>query len=86
MVEVFLSVERLSAGQMELKREPIAVNEMVGVCVGRVKPLAERKRIAIHVLHARMTRLSRSSGDRGVDGVRLLQSSYQRSQILAAAD
>jgi signal transduction histidine kinase len=48
MVEVFLSVERLSAGQMELKREPIDINEMTSVCVGRVKPLAERKRIAIH--------------------------------------
>lgn len=48
MVEVFLSVERLSAGQMELKREPIDVNEMLEVCVGRVKPLAQRKRIAMY--------------------------------------
>jgi signal transduction histidine kinase len=48
MVEVFLSVERLSAGQMELKREAIAVNEMIEICVNRVRPLAERKRIAIH--------------------------------------
>jgi signal transduction histidine kinase len=50
MVEVFLNVERLSAGEMELKHEPIAVKEMVAVCVGRVAPLAERKRIGI-VLH-----------------------------------
>jgi signal transduction histidine kinase len=47
MVEVFLNVERLSAGEMELKREPISVKEMVAVCVGRAAPLAERKRIGI---------------------------------------
>ncbi|HUP03831.1 MAG TPA: CHASE2 domain-containing protein [Bryobacteraceae bacterium] len=50
MVEVFLNVERLSAGEMELKREPICVKEIVGVCAGRAAPLAERKRIGI-VLH-----------------------------------
>ncbi|HEV2445536.1 MAG TPA: ATP-binding protein, partial [Candidatus Sulfopaludibacter sp.] len=47
MVEVFLSVERLSAGQMELKREDIAVKPMVEICMERARPLAERKRIAI---------------------------------------
>jgi signal transduction histidine kinase len=47
MVEVFLNVERLSAGEMELKHEPIHVKEMVDICVGRVIPLAERKRIGI---------------------------------------
>jgi len=49
MVEVFLHVERLSAGQMELKPEAIAVRELVEVCVGRVRPVAERKRITIAV-------------------------------------
>ncbi len=49
MVEVFLSVERLSAGQMELKRENIPVKQMVELCVERARPLAERKRIAIAV-------------------------------------
>jgi signal transduction histidine kinase len=49
MVEVFLSVERLSAGQMELKREPISLKEMVELCVVRAQPLAERKKIAIHL-------------------------------------
>lgn len=49
MVEVFLSVERLSAGQMELKREPIAVKAMVELCVERVRPLAERKHIAVAI-------------------------------------
>jgi signal transduction histidine kinase len=47
MVEIFLNVERLSAGQMELKREAIPLKEMVDVCVERVKPLGERKHIAI---------------------------------------
>jgi len=47
MVEIFLNVERLSAGQMELKQEPIPVKEMMEVCVERVLPLAGRKHIAI---------------------------------------
>jgi len=47
MVEVFLNVERLSAGQMELKHEAIAVKQMVEICVDRVRPLAERKHIGI---------------------------------------
>jgi signal transduction histidine kinase len=47
MVEVFLSVERLSAGQMELKRESISVKQMAALCVERAGPLAERKHIAV---------------------------------------
>jgi signal transduction histidine kinase len=47
MVEIFLNVERLSAGQMELKRAPIPVKQMVDVCVDRTRPLAERKHIGI---------------------------------------
>jgi signal transduction histidine kinase len=47
MVEIFLNVERLSAGQMELKQEAISVKQMMEVCVGRVRPLAERKHIGI---------------------------------------
>jgi len=49
MVEVFLSVERLSAGQMELKREAIPVRDMIELCAGRARPLAERKQIAITI-------------------------------------
>jgi signal transduction histidine kinase len=49
MVEVFLHVERLTAGQMELKHEVIGVEQLVDVCVTRVRPVAERKRIAITV-------------------------------------
>jgi signal transduction histidine kinase len=47
MVEIFLNVERLSAGQMELKRELVPVREMIEQCVERARPLAERKRISI---------------------------------------
>jgi signal transduction histidine kinase len=47
MVEIFLNVERLSAGQMELKQEPISVKDMMEVCLERVRPLGERKHIAI---------------------------------------
>jgi signal transduction histidine kinase len=47
MVEIFLNVERLSAGQMELKHEAIPVREMMEVCVERTRPLADRKRIGI---------------------------------------
>ena len=49
MVEIFLNVERLSAGQMELKRELIAVNKMVDACIERTRPLAERKHIEIQL-------------------------------------
>ena len=48
MVEVFLSVERLSAGQMELKHETIALGAMMATCVERARPLADRKHIAPH--------------------------------------
>jgi signal transduction histidine kinase len=47
MVEIFLNVERLSAGQMELKHEAIAVGELIAVCVERAAPLATRKRISM---------------------------------------
>src|SRR4051812_29865531 len=49
MVEIFLNVERLSAGQMELKRESIPIAEMVALCVERTRPLAERKHIGINL-------------------------------------
>jgi len=54
MVEIFLNVERLSAGQMELKRESIGVAEMLGVCVERVRPIAARKHIEVTLLASSM--------------------------------
>ena len=47
MIQTFLDVERLSDGQMELKREAFQVRDVVGTCLGRVLPLAERKNIRI---------------------------------------
>ncbi|HEY7392476.1 MAG TPA: CHASE2 domain-containing protein [Bryobacteraceae bacterium] len=47
MIEIFLNVERLSAGQMELKREDISVQDMVGSCVHRAGALAARKHIEL---------------------------------------
>lgn len=47
MIQTFLDVERLSAGQMELKREPFDASALLDGCVERVLPLAERKSIAI---------------------------------------
>jgi signal transduction histidine kinase len=49
MVEIFLNVERLSAGQMELKQETISVKDIVHVCASRVQPLAERKHIQVAI-------------------------------------
>ncbi len=48
MVEMFLSVERLSAGQLELKREPVPGAEILAMCLDRARPLAERKQIRLH--------------------------------------
>lgn len=49
MVEMFLSVERLSAGQLELKREPVPGLEMLSACLERARPLANRKRIRLAI-------------------------------------
>ena len=47
MIETFLNVERLSAGEMELKREPVPVIELVNACLDRAQPLADRKQIRL---------------------------------------
>ncbi len=47
MIEVFLNVERLSAGEMELKHENIPVRQLVEICLERTRPLAERKHIGL---------------------------------------
>ncbi len=49
MIEMFLSVERLSAGQLELKRDPVSVAELLAICIERARPLADRKQIRIHL-------------------------------------
>ncbi len=47
MIETFLSVERLSAGQMQLKQEPFDAREVLTGCIERARPLAEAKHIRI---------------------------------------
>jgi signal transduction histidine kinase len=47
MIQTFLDVERLSDGQMELRRETFEIGQIVEVCVARARPLAERKNIRI---------------------------------------
>ena len=47
MIEMFLNVERLSAGEMELKKDSFSVRDVMTSCMERVAPLAERKRISI---------------------------------------
>ncbi|MCC6540362.1 MAG: CHASE2 domain-containing protein [Bryobacterales bacterium] len=47
MIQTFLDVERLNEGQMELKREPFRLADLLGPCVERVRPLAERKQMTI---------------------------------------
>jgi signal transduction histidine kinase len=47
MIEMFLNVERLSAGQMELKRETFSLAVLLAVCVERARVLAARKQIRI---------------------------------------
>ncbi len=44
MIQTFLNVERLSGGEVQLKREPVAIERLVGNCVMRARSLAERKR------------------------------------------
>jgi signal transduction histidine kinase len=47
LIQTFLDVERLGAGQMELKREPFQSADLVNICLQRAQPLADRKRISV---------------------------------------
>ncbi len=47
MIQTFLDVERLTDGQIQLKKEPFALHDLMEVCLDRVAPLAERKQIRV---------------------------------------
>ena len=47
MIQTFLDVERLSDGQMQLKKEPFDMRTILDSCLARVAPLAERKQIEV---------------------------------------
>jgi signal transduction histidine kinase len=49
MIETFLSVERISFGQMELKQERFPVLALVERCATRARPLANNKQIEIEI-------------------------------------
>src|SRR5688572_19475101 len=49
MIEIFLSVERLSAGQIELKTAKFSGMDLMSGCLERARPLAERKQIWIRI-------------------------------------
>jgi signal transduction histidine kinase len=51
MIETFLSMERMSGGQMELKQERFPLHDLVEHCAGRARPLAENKHIEIDIAH-----------------------------------
>ena len=50
LVERFLDVERLSAGEMELRRQSVPLRSLVERTMERVQPLAERKNIQVRAV------------------------------------
>ena len=49
MIETFLSAERLSAGEMEMKQERFSLPDLIEACTLRARVYAERKQILIDV-------------------------------------
>jgi signal transduction histidine kinase len=49
MIETFLSVERMSGGQMEMKQERFPLHDLVESCAMRARPLADNKHIEIAI-------------------------------------
>lgn len=49
MIQTFLDMERLSDGQLDLKRENFPASDLVSTCVQRLRPLADRKNIRVTV-------------------------------------
>lgn len=49
MIQTFLDVERLTEGQLELRRTDFPVRDLIDACITRVRPLAERKQIRLQV-------------------------------------
>lgn len=61
MITTFLDVERLTAGEKDLRRSVFPVQELVSACVERARPLAERKHMSID---AEIAEGLRADGDR----------------------
>lgn len=61
MIQAFLDVERLSSGDVALKRDRFPAAEVLSACIARALPLAERKRQRISIA---ATAEATMSGDR----------------------
>jgi signal transduction histidine kinase len=48
LIQVFLDVERLSAGEMQLRADHFPASELIQTCLHRAAPLAEAKEIVLH--------------------------------------
>jgi signal transduction histidine kinase len=48
MITTFLDVEKMSAGQMELRLEPVVLRDLAATVIERARPLADRKHIAVN--------------------------------------
>jgi signal transduction histidine kinase len=49
MIQTFLDVERLAEGEIELKRDPFLLNEVLLIALDRARTLAERKEMTLNV-------------------------------------
>jgi two-component system sensor histidine kinase SenX3 len=47
MIQTFLDIERLTEGEMELRNDRFDLGALIGTCVERARPLAERKQIEL---------------------------------------
>jgi two-component system sensor histidine kinase ResE len=47
MIEMFLGVEKLSSGEIQLQNAAVNAGELLAACVERARPLADRKQIEI---------------------------------------
>jgi signal transduction histidine kinase len=49
MIQTFLDMERLSDGQLDLRRDTFPARDLIATCADRLYPLAERKNIRVTV-------------------------------------
>ena len=83
MIQTFLDIERLTDGQMEIRSEVFDAAGVIGPCLERARPLAERKQIEFRVEEMEPSTLTRRSR---VDGIRRLQSAHERREVFAGRD
>ncbi|HYI97860.1 MAG TPA: CHASE2 domain-containing protein [Bryobacteraceae bacterium] len=49
MIQTFLDIERLTDGQMEIRSEMFEASDVIGPCLDRARPLADRKQIELRL-------------------------------------